>query len=60
MAKKDDASASNTNPGTGLNPDAPVSNLASTVRDAKADEKPDPTTVAQVQEITSDQPGAGE
>lgn len=59
-AKKSDESEVNTNPGTGLNPDAPVSNLASSIRDAKDDEKPDPSTVAQVEEITSEHPGAGE
>jgi len=30
---------------------APVANQESTIRDAKADEKPDPSTVAQVEEV---------
>jgi len=34
-----------------LKKDAPVANQESTIRDAKADEKPDPTTVAQVEEV---------
>ena len=47
MAKNE----SNDKPGTGLNPDAPVANLESQIRDAKDDEKPDPSTVAQVEEV---------
>ena len=35
-----------------LNPDAPTKSAESTIRDAKhPDEKPDPTTVAQVEEL---------
>jgi hypothetical protein len=47
MAKNE----SNPNPGSGLNPDAPTKNLESTIRDAKDDEKPDPSTIAQVEEV---------
>jgi hypothetical protein len=43
---------SNDRPGTALNPDAPAANQESTIRDAKHPaEKPDPSTVAQVEEV---------
>lgn len=52
MADKTRGGESNPNPGTALNPDAPVQNLESTIRDAKhPDEKPDPSTIAQVEEV---------
>jgi len=35
-----------------LNPDAPVASAPNTIRDAKhPEEKPDPSTIAQVQEL---------
>lgn len=49
--KKNTGGEVNTNPGSGLNPDAPQSNQESTIRDAKPDEKPDPSTIAQVEEV---------
>lgn len=41
--------------GGALNPDAPVASQDTEIRDAKhPDEKPDPSTIAQVEEIKGD------
>lgn len=54
MAKKNEDTEEqvvNPNPGGELNPDAPKASQPSSIREATDDEKPDPATVANVEEI---------
>lgn len=46
-----DKRQTNQGDGSELNPHAPVTNVTSSIRDATDDEKPDPTSVVQIEEV---------